>query len=426
MPYAPKSLYTPRYADNIAQLLTRQGDIAAAGAARSGEIWGNTVNQLGQIAGQAIQGYAAQKEQEKQQKAAEQRQMTFEEAVGTFDPTKPMDTYRKLAVAVGPQAALEFTKGVVSLQNLQKPEANVEDFKQTVDALWRTKQMFGPEYLAQKWPELAPILQKGADKFLPGADLSQFTPEILKGLDQLHEEFNPTKAAKPEPGFELSPGQTRFDASGKPIASLPAKPAQTLAEIQAEAAARARGTASARPSEAPAEYTLNPEGVVLSSYGVKQKNEVRKQAMERGLPVFENAATQTKGVVLAGIVADAKELTDLLALPEVQSAVGPVAGRWAQLKGSLTSLDPDVRRALQLMTSLSDTELRKRSGAQINEKEMQRLLRFTTDPNKPLDHNTAAVSGLLKAGARDYKALSGLDIGIAEASGTNEEPPDAR
>src|SRR3990167_3308429 len=141
MPYAPKSLYTPRYADNIAQLLTRQGDIQAAGAARSGEIWGNTVNQLGQIGGQYLQ-------QRQQEKTAEKRQLMFEEAIGAFDPENPMDTYRKLAVAVGPEHALEFTKGVVALQNLQKPEATIEDFKQVTDALWRTKQLYGAAYLA--------------------------------------------------------------------------------------------------------------------------------------------------------------------------------------------------------------------------------------------------------------------------------------
>jgi hypothetical protein len=52
---------------------------------------------------------------------------------------------------------------------------------------------------------------------------------------------------------------------------------------------------------------------------------------------------------------------------------------------------------MQLMISLSDTELRKRSGAQINEKEMQRILQFATDPTRPLDHNQAAVPGLQSA-----------------------------
>ena len=69
------------------------------------------------------------------------------------------------------------------------------------------------------------------------------------------------------------------------------------------------------------------------------------------------------------------------------------------------------------MTSLSDTELRKRSGAQINEREMQRILRFATDPNRPLGHNTTAVAGLLKSAARDYKALAGIDLGIPEDAG---------
>src|SRR3972149_10938097 len=115
MPYAPKSLYTPRYAVWIAQLLTRQGDIAAAGAARSGEIWGNAIGNLGQIAGQAVQGYAAHKEEQKQQKAAEERAAMFETAIST--PWKePMELYRRLAPVFGPEAAVKVTSGIASLQ----------------------------------------------------------------------------------------------------------------------------------------------------------------------------------------------------------------------------------------------------------------------------------------------------------------------
>ena len=113
---------------------------------------------------------------------------------------------------------------------------------------------------------------------------------------------------------------------------------------------------------------------------------------------------------ITGIVADAQELDTLLSTEKVKAAIGPGAGRWTQLKGKFVDLDPDVQRAIQLMTSLSDTELRKRSGAAINEKEMQRILRFATDPNRPIGHNTTAINGLLKSGARDYKALSGVDI----------------
>src|SRR3972149_308646 len=50
----------------IADLIMRQGEIAARGAERSGEIWGNAVSQLGKIGGRAFEEYQAKKEENKQ------------------------------------------------------------------------------------------------------------------------------------------------------------------------------------------------------------------------------------------------------------------------------------------------------------------------------------------------------------------------
>ena len=383
MPYAPKSLYTPRYADSIAQLLTRQGDIRAAGAARSGEIWGNAIGNLGQIAGQAVQGYAQQKEQEKQQKSAEQRQAMFEEAVGAFDPTKPMDTYRKLAVAVGPQAALEFTKGVVSLQNLQKPEATFEDFKQATEALWRTKQIFGPEYLAQKWPELAPALQAGAKKFLPGADVSQPTPEILAGLDQLHEEFNPKKAGEPK-----VVGGALVTPEGKELYRAPVAPEQTLAEktteAQAMSAARARGTASVKPAGG-GESKFSPvaEAVALDwEAGIAQPTtgELRAQASayirsQGRTPPRQLSVGQQDRVMAVNTTVDTLDEIEA-AYEKVKSKVGPIKYQFAELKQKLpwTASDPDFTEFQRLLTGMSNIEIKNITGAQMSEQEAERLL----------------------------------------------------
>lgn len=198
MPYAPKSLYTPRYADSIAQLLARQGDIAAAGAARSGEIWGQTVGNLGQIAGQAVQGYAAQKEQEKAKKTMEQRQEMFGAALETWDGKDPMSLYRKMAVVVGPEDALKVTSGLVGLQNLgKKPDApDLKDFQATVGGLYATKKALGEEYLAKNWATIAPTLAPGVKAFL-GVELPQeYTPEIGKNIDALNDQWNPAKSEK--------------------------------------------------------------------------------------------------------------------------------------------------------------------------------------------------------------------------------------
>jgi len=197
------------------------------------------------------------------------------------------------------------------------------------------------------------------------------------------------------------------------------------AKVDQILALKGREAAATRAPKGPqAELALSPEGVVLSSFGPSQKNEARRQAMERGLPVFENATTQKMGVTLAGIVQEAQELNDLMQDENVKAAIGPFAGRWTQLQGSFVDLPPNVQRAVQLMTSLSDTELRKRTGAAATKPEMQRILKFSTDPNKPIGHNMTAIQGLLKAGSRDYKALSGvglLDEAVAAGGAAMDE-----
>ena len=55
MPVILPGAYRSPYVGAIAQLMARQGDIAAQGAERQGQIWGNTVSQLGQIGAQAYE-----------------------------------------------------------------------------------------------------------------------------------------------------------------------------------------------------------------------------------------------------------------------------------------------------------------------------------------------------------------------------------
>lgn len=50
--------------------------------------------------------------------------------------------------------------------------------------------------------------------------VKEFGPQDAADIDKAFDELFP--AVKPEPGFELSPGQVRYDATGKQIASLPA------------------------------------------------------------------------------------------------------------------------------------------------------------------------------------------------------------
>jgi hypothetical protein len=419
--------------NNIAELLMRQGDIQARRAEQTAAIWGNAINNLGQIGAQAYQQHAEQKDKAR-------REQLLTDAMSTWDPAHPEDFYRRTAAIAGPEMALSAVRAFSALEESKRKAQPDPKLLQTklefMGRLWKQH----PDIIKQNWPAFANAVSEVEPltgiKVSPewddtyGATLDAFAPGEKQAGTKWIERLLPG-GGKEMVSVEDKPNQTIS------AGIVPAKPENLSAEeayirarhgehptaeqmLEDRARFSAAGRAPEKPAEKP-EYTLSPEGVVLSSYGVKQKDEVRRQAQERGLPVFENAATQVKGVTLRTIVEDASELKTLLGLKKVQDAIGPVAGRVTQLKAKVFDLDPDVQRAIQLMTSLSDTELRKRSGAQINEREMQRILRFATDPDRPLGHNTTAVDGILKSGARDYRALSGVDL----SQGTLEETPAA-
>ncbi len=237
--------YTPRYADSIAALLARQGDIAARSAERTGEIWGNTINQLGQIVGGAVQQHQEKKTQEKQQ-------AIFNDALASFDPNNPAQTYRKLAVGIGAKSALEVING---LKALQKPEMDSKSMENILRAAKVTKDTVGDEAFARDYyPHIAqkvgPTLQAQGMELPP--------PELAgKYIDNWHAQLNPSKVEKtPEQLFAEAKARAAGERAGAP--PVPPKAAPTLAEIEAEAAARARGTASVKPARGATTGILPP------------------------------------------------------------------------------------------------------------------------------------------------------------------------
>lgn len=412
----------------IAELIARQGDIAGNAALQKGQIWGNAVSNLGQIGAQAVGQYQEQKEVKKRDQALTQ---LVDSGLWQSDPKAAFTEATRI---LGPREGPRFFEGLAGAAKLMQAQNGGLDPGEAVKALPMMARgvLAAPESMRSGLYGAARRLALGAGLASEDQIPADYSPELAPWLQSLAGD------GKEEGGFSLSPGQVRFDASGKQVAAAPAEqkaPPKTLAEIEAESAARARGTRMGNPPEPkpPTEYTFNPEGVVLSSYSPTQKNEVRRQAMERGLPVFENTSTQVKGVTLLSIYRDAAELGELLKKQKVKDSIGFFAGRKTGAVGRFVDLDPEVQRARSLMLSLSDSELRKRSGASINEKEFQRLLGFTTDPNGTLQKNATNVAGLFNSAAREYKALSGFDPitgqaatgGVpagASGSGTADDP----
>lgn len=418
--------YGYRSNPRMADLLMAGGDAQAQHAQRMGELWANTLGNIGGIAAGAIQQHQEQKAQSKNERA-------LLSALDSWDDADPQGSAMRLVSVVGPKEGLRMAEG---FNSLRKNATN--DDPKTHLATTRAGIQFweglSPEGKAQAWGRFRETLAPTVSKLgLPVELPEQYVPEIEDTIRRAGGAIDtflgkePKAPEKPKltnvtvAGPDGRPMEQAFTEeqlrAGVPKYVEPPKPEKrekTLAEIEAEAAARARGSASVKPVDGPEELTLSPEGVVLSSFGPKLKNEARRQAAERGLPVFENSSTQTKGMTLKGIVDEAKELADLLEDDAVAAVVGPALTNplkaLRRASGGYVDLDPKAQRALQLAGMLSDSELRKRSGASAGDAEMKRILGFAVSPTMPLGNLKANLQGMLKAGARDYKFLSGVDL----------------
>lgn len=142
MPIMPQ--YRSPYGQSILELLAGQGDAAARAAERSGMIWANAVQNLGQIGAQAY-------EQHQQQKDQQQREALFDEAVATFDPANPQDFYRRAAVAVGPEKAIMAMRAFAAVEETKKkgaPDPKLFEPKaQFIKTMWESN----PEWVKKNW-----------------------------------------------------------------------------------------------------------------------------------------------------------------------------------------------------------------------------------------------------------------------------------
>jgi hypothetical protein len=418
-------------------------------------LWQSALSGAGNALGQGIAQYGAQKQEQQQeqqhQEGLKARDAATVQLIQAWDGKDPKMLHAGLVKIGGADWAM---KQLPAIQAFKAPPS--KDSKVEIPAMRVTLKNFlkqPPEMQAITYPHLVQRHGDGLSELGVAVDQlpKDFTPDFVPQVQTLVDSLDEVAGAKkdePKParltnveiadpndptkpllkGFtdeEIAQGVPKFVAPPKPE-----KAEKTLAEKAAEArtlaAAHAQGVADVRANEPGEEFALNPEGVVLSGYGKKQTDAVRKQAAERGLPVFENTTTQVKGMQLAGIVAEAKELAALLEDADVAAVVGPALSNpvkaLRRASGGLVDLPPNAQRALQLAGMLSDSELRKRSGASAGDAEMKRILGFAVSPTMPLGNLKTNLDGMLKAGARDYKALSGIDIGLPDEAPAGGAP----
>jgi hypothetical protein len=209
--------YSPR-GETIAELMMRQGDIQAQAQRQQALLWGNAINQVGQIGAQAVERHQEQKQREKASAA-------LESAFSTWDGEDPRALYRSLAPALGPEAAIKVTTGFASLTKSAQP-----DPKAVVGALAALPQ----EFVAKNWLE---VKKRVGPIF--GIDLpDEPTPEILQAIPALDAKLNGKGGQE---GYTLTPGSKRFGPDNKMVAEVPVAPKEPASLDQALFAAQQAG-----------------------------------------------------------------------------------------------------------------------------------------------------------------------------------------
>jgi hypothetical protein len=209
--------YVPQYGDRIAELMMRQGEIAARGAERSGMIWGRAIENLGQIAGNAV-------EQHQQQKIAKQKDEGIYSVMQSWDGQDPTALVKGLATYIGPVEAVKVAGGLQKLMEAkQGAPLDASHVAGPVGALAALERS-SPGHLQRNWGLIYPQIESLAKQAgLPVAP--EWSEDMTKGVMTLDQQFNPSKAPAAPP-FTTVDGQgfERGAQGWAPAPGLPAAP----------------------------------------------------------------------------------------------------------------------------------------------------------------------------------------------------------
>jgi hypothetical protein len=185
--------------------LQGQGDIAAQGAVMSANAWAPAIQNIGAIAGQAVQDYSAQKQQQKQQEMETRRGQLFNEIIGGWDGKDRKALFMGLAQVGGPEWAAKVAPGVAAMfEEQQQPEkpTDPKNFAMMVHGMRGVLEKAGPQYVEQNWAGLRSAFGKGAKELLGWKMPEQYTPElgqqVVQSIQQLDDAWNAPKADTPK------------------------------------------------------------------------------------------------------------------------------------------------------------------------------------------------------------------------------------
>lgn len=401
----------------LIDLIMAQGERQAEGHRASGELWGNALANIGQTIAGGIQ------------QAGEEKRLKKRDAawLGVLNDPKimadPKALYTASTAIFGPDGPKMFQGVAGAMQLMQEKRDPVADQKaavSTIDALRR----MDPSARAVAWQPLGPAARRVFGEQVPEQYDDAFFEEVL--IPYADSMKGPAKLIPVAQGTALVNEQTQ-----QPVYTNPAAPPKPPAppepgsfgdymtstperRKEIEAGRKAYQLADDRPR-----ITVNTGGgpgaeddnaAMLLQGGTADKLPIRARAAAVA------AARESGGVDGTGFVpmsgqqqqkfADfmdlrnkAVRLRDLINDSEVAAKLGPIMGGITSKTKELPlfGASTKVKEAFDLFRDLSDTELRKRSGAAISPNEYERIVGFTVDPSKQPDSNLTNVTRMLEA-----------------------------
>lgn len=361
----------PRIGSSIADLLVRQGDIQAQRAQQVGNLWANAVGNVGNIAAGAVQ-------QHQEQKQTRKREQAFSEAISSWDPADPRGSTMRLASVVGPQEAMKFGAGLMSfeaaIQKQAKGEVPTIDETKTALTAAAILNKNAPGMFDQQYGSLRATYGQAIKQHL-GYDLPEApTPEIKQGLMALGEQWGGGKAGTRQITVRNPDGsETVQIVEDKPgFSTTSAAPKEkSLADIQAEAAAKARGTASVRPPSDGKMYEVEvpgPAGTIVKK--LVSEAEMRAGVTMAPKSVGNKPVTGAERQSLAYFNRAKQASDDIQSIEDKVSKSGLMAQ--GQLQYAPNILQTKEQQAYrQGQRAFTEARLRKESGAAIPPQEFE-------------------------------------------------------
>ena len=311
----------------IAELIARGGDIAAQRAANQGQIWGQAVQQLGQIGAGALEQHAEQQELKK-------RDARLAQIVGSgLWQSDPRAAYALTLETMGPQLGPRVAEGMMAAGRLSAGQmADPEDVRKNLQALAGGFAALPDPLKPQTWGSVRGLAERVGLTGLP----EEYTPELLPAINAFALGGQAQRA--PE-GFSLSPGQRRYDAAGKLVAEAPADTKPAEPRVVGRSLVGPDGKVIYRDPESPKQDSeplvaiMGPDG---ESVFVPRAQAVGKRPAsnrEQGRPVFSAEAVR-----LADMDSALDDLNNLAVELEGSGATGPGAKVGTMIPDSVTAL----------------------------------------------------------------------------------------